>query len=152
MRKPVPNLKTKALDLLARRDYAPLELATKLQKYSNDEAAIKAVIDELIRQRLLDEQRFIENFIQHKSSKYGSRKVKYLLSQKVTDSSVIDEIYRHSNIDELALACQQLTKKFATPPLEAKSQAKYLRFLLNRGFSFSIAQQALQEAFIHSVY
>ncbi len=142
------NLKAKALDFLSRRDYSYQELYNKLQKYSDDLAAIKDVLDEMVAKKFLNEERFIENFIYSKSKKYGSLKVKYLLKSKVNNSELINKIFDEAEIDELSLACQQLLRKFPLPPTDKQMTAKYARFLLTRGFSSSIVQKALKEAYL----
>lgn len=144
--KPI-NLKAKALYFLSRRDYSYTELYTKLQKYTDDNEAIKAILAEMVAKKFLDEKRYIENFIHSKSQKYGSRKIKYLLANKVEDEDLINEVYANTEIDELEVACQQLRKKFDAPPTNIELKAKYMRFLFSRGFSFSIAQKAITSAY-----
>ena len=98
------NLKAKAIDFLSRRDYSYSELYTKLKKYTDDLDAIKAVVDEMLEKKYLNEERFIENFIQSKSKKYGSLKIKHLLHDKVNNRELVNEFYQQAEIDELNIA------------------------------------------------
>lgn len=141
------NLRSKALDFLSRRDYSYLELFNKLKRYTDDEIAIKTILDEMVNKRFLNEERYIESFINTKSQKFGSQKIRYLLSAKVNDPDLINQLYNEANIDELRIACEQLKKKFPTPPKDNKERAKYLRFLLNRGFNYEITNSALRNAY-----
>ena len=136
--KPI-NLRHKALDFLSRRDYSYLELFEKLKKYTEDTDEIKIILDEMVAQKFLNEERYIESFINSKSKKYGSLKVKYLLSNKVNDSSLVSKIYQEQNIDEKDRAKEIWLKKFAGKyPADQKEKAKQIRFMLNRGFSMDI--------------
>lgn len=146
-KKPELNLRAKALDFLSRRDYSYLELFNKLSNYTDDETAIRRVLDEMLSKNFLNEERYIEAFINSKSRKFGSKKIRYLLGSKVSNSDLIDDIYNKAEINELQIACEQLIKKYPSPPQDSKERAKYLRFLLNRGFSYEIINQALSQAY-----
>ena len=54
-KKPELNLRAKALDFLSRRDYSYLELFNKLSKYTDDEIAIRSVLDEMVSKNFLNE-------------------------------------------------------------------------------------------------
>lgn len=146
-KKPELNLRAKALDFLSRRDYSYLELFNKLSKYTDDEIAIRSVLDEMVSKNFLNEERYIEAFINSKSRKFGSKKIRYLLCSKVSNSDLVNDIYSKTEINELQIACEQLVKKYPSPPQDNKERAKYLRFLLNRGFSYEIINQALAQAY-----
>lgn len=142
------DLYHKALDFLARRDYSYHELFIKLHKYSDDEKAIIKVLDEMVAKKFLDEERYIENFIAAKSKRFGSLKIKYLLKSKVDNSELVNRLYQKAQIDEQQIASLALTKKYKSPPENSKEHAKYLRFLLSRGFSMEVAIAALKNAYI----
>lgn len=147
MNKPQINIRSKALDFLSRRDYSYQELYQKLTKYSQDHEEIVNVLNEMVQKKFLNETRYIENFISNKSKKYGSLKIKYLLRNKVTDHELVEEIYKETEVDELDIACNLIGKKYRTPPQDANERAKYIRFLLSRGFSTSIAIKAIESVF-----
>jgi len=141
-KKPV-NLRAKALDFLSRRDYSYQELFNKLKKYSDDDNEIITILDEMVSKKFLNEERYIENFIHSKSKKFGSLKIKYLLNNNVKNSELVNQLYAEAQVDELQTASEQLSKKYRQPPSDNKERAKYIRFLLNRGFSMDIAIQAI---------
>lgn len=147
MNKQQINIRSKALDFLSRRDYSYQELYQKLTQYSEDHDEIVNVLNEMVQKKFLNETRYIENFISSKSKKYGSLKIKYLLSNKVADRDLVEEIYKETEIDELTTACNLISKKYRNPPESANERAKYIRFLLSRGFSTSIAIKAIESVF-----
>ncbi len=133
------NLKNKIIDLLSRRDYSYKELYQKLLKYTEDTELITSVLNEFVGKKIINEERYIENFITNKSKKFGSLKIKYLLENKTTDKELINDIYNDLAIDEDEIAYEQLQKKYKTPPQDQKEYAKYIRFLLSRGFHMKTA-------------
>lgn len=141
--KPI-NLKHKALDLLSRREHSYKELYAKLTKFSEDHEEITAVLTEMVNKKFLNEERYIEAYISSKSRKYGSLKIKYLLHNKVADQDLVNSIYTEANINELQIATELLRKKYTELPTDVNGKAKVIRFLLNRGFNYTIANQAMK--------
>ena len=139
------NLKAKAIDFLSRRDYSYSELYTKLKKYTDDLDAIKAVVDEMVEKKYLNEERFIENFIHSKNKKYGSLKIKHLLHDKVNNRELVNELYQQAEIDELNIAQQIWQRKFHGQVVTtANERAKQIRFMLSRGFSLDLILKLLK--------
>lgn len=142
--KPV-NLKAKAIDFLSRRDYSYSELYNKLKKYSTDLDAIKFVVDEMVSNKYLNEERFIENFIYNKSKKYGSLKVKHLLQTKVSNQELVNDLYQQAEIDELTIARQIWERKFkGEVAISPNDRAKQIRFMISRGFSLDLIFKLLK--------
>ncbi len=141
------NLKSKALYFLSRREYAYQELFTKLKKYSDNESEIRQVLDNLCESGYLSEQRFIKSFINSRSKKHGLLKIKYQLSQKTTDSDLVAQIINDTDFDEVALARELFKKKFGVVATDRAELAKQIRFLQNRGFSYSIIKQVINGGF-----
>ena len=145
--KPLPPLKSKALDLLARRDYAYQELLQRLLQYGYDYEEIQIVLNDLRNKSFINDERYAENLINSKSKRYGSLKIRHLLQQKIADNDLVNESLRNNPTDELATASTLLNRKYRHAPQNYPEQAKYLRFLLSRGFSSSIALKAIKIAF-----
>ena len=137
------NLKGKALYFLSRREYAYQELFTKLKKYSDNENEIRQVLDNLREYGYLSEQRFIQSFINSRSKKHGLLKIKYQLSQKTTESDLVNQIINDNDFDEVALARELFKKKFGVVATDRQELAKQIRFLQNRGFSYFIIKQVI---------
>jgi regulatory protein len=141
------NIKSKALYFLSRREYAYQELFTKLKKYSDNEGEIRQVLDNLRESGYLSEQRFIQSFINSRSKKHGLLKIKYQLSQKTTDSDLVNQIINDTDFDEVTLARELFKKKFGIVATDRQELAKQIRFLQNRGFSYSIIKQVINGSF-----
>mgnify|MGYP000007520343 CR=1 FL=1 len=151
MNQPKPiNLYAKALDFISRRDYSYRELFTKLQKYTDDIEAIKEVLSRMVEQKFLNEERYIENYINAKSQKFGAQRIKYQLMNKVADQELVNDIYQQANIDEFAIAKSIWSRKFhGKQPENTKEKAQQIRFMTARGFSldtiFDIIKSATDE-------
>lgn len=137
------NLNVIALRFLSRRDYSYNELFNKLTKYTDNHDEITKILNSLVSQKFLDDERFITNFIEYKSRKYGSAAIKYRLNQKVNNPELVNQIYQQQQIDELSNAREVWRKKFGNLPQDNAQRAQQIRFLQNRGFSFSIIKQII---------
>ena len=140
-------LKGKALYFLSRREYAYQELFTKLKKYSEDENEIRKLLDSFVQLGYLSEKRFIQSFINSRSKKHGLLKIKYQLSQKTTDSDLVNQIINDTEFDEVAVARELFQKKFGVVAADRNELAKQIRFLQNRGFSYSVIKQVINGVF-----
>lgn len=139
------NLKAKALEFLSRREYAYLELFTKLGKYTEDSDEIKNVLDELQNSGYLSEERYIKSYLNSKSRKSGLAKIKYSLKQKTGNAKLIEKIIKENPIDEYSSAKYLWEKKFGgMVATDQREIAKQIRFLQSRGYSFSIINRVIR--------
>ena len=145
------SLKSKALYFLTRREYAYQELFTKLQKYSDDNDAIIAILDEMIKLGYLSEQRYIEAYLSSKSAKYGLLKIKHNLNQTTSNPQLVTQIINVAAIDEYNTARELWQKKFAIPATDKAQLAKQIRFLLSRGFSYSVIKKVINTSSLDGV-
>lgn len=139
------SLKSIALDLLAIREHSSKELYNKLTKHSDNHDEIIALLEDLQNSKFLSNERFAESFINSKSKKYGSLKIRHMLREKSVSVDIINDVYDESDIDEYQIAYSILCRKYKSLPKDYNEKAKYIRFLLGRGFSSSIASGALDE-------
>lgn len=137
------SLKAKALYFLARREYAYQELYSKLKKYSEDEEEIKSLLDFLRERGWLSEERYIKSYLDSKSKKYGILKIKYALTQKTSNSELVNQVLSENPIDEYSLAYKLWLKKFGAIATERNELAKQIRFLQNKGFSFAVIKKVI---------
>lgn len=134
MRKPEPSLRARALGYLARREHSRLELKRKLTPHAEGEAELEALLDDFEEKGWLSEQRFVEQVVQARSGRYGSRYIAHELRQKGVDETLIEQALPQLQDDELASARVVWEKKFGRLPEDVKERAKQMRFLQGRGF------------------
>jgi regulatory protein len=133
-----------ALDALARRDYASEELRRKLLNKGYDSAVVVQLIERLCAERLLDDRRYLENFVAYHAARgHGPKRVcadlrKLGLHGAQVESSV--DAYP----DWLVQLQRARQKKFgASSPSNYADQQRQARFLAYRGFTGAQIRTAL---------
>jgi len=135
----------KALDLISRREHSRYELMQKLNKrYPETRSLIEEVLDKLIANNILDDERFAEMYINSRARKgFGPKKIEMELSSKHVESFIISSsLEAYDNWIENAK--KELLKKFkGIVPTDYQSKIKQKQFLFNRGFSTQIIDRVL---------
>ncbi|GLX79637.1 regulatory protein RecX [Thalassotalea insulae] len=126
-----------AIDLLSRREHSVKEIVNKLRQRAYAQEEIEQVIEYLLSNNYLCEQRFAESVFRSRINKgYGKRYIENELKQKGLASALISETEEHAAIDWYELAQQSYHKKFGSSAIkDEKDKAKRIRFLQYRGFS-----------------
>jgi regulatory protein len=134
----------KAMDFLARREYARRELAAKLIAAGFDDATASSAVDRLNRDGLQDDRRFVESFIQSRVHQgKGPVRIRVELGQRGIDAPLIDAMLEESDTDWRALASSIRQRKFgAEAPADFREKARQMRFLQYRGFEHAHIQGA----------
>jgi len=135
----------KALDLISRREHSRYELMQKLNKrYPETRSLIEEVLDKLIANNILDDERFAEMYINSRARKgFGPKKIEMELSSKHVESFIISSsLEAYDNWIENAK--KELLKKFkGIVPTDYQSKIKQKQFLFTRGFSTQIIDRVL---------
>jgi regulatory protein len=132
------------MQLLSRRDYAAAELEAKLLSRGFEPAAVAAALERLGAERLLNDGRFLEEFIGSRARRgQGPAKIRMQLRGRGLDAALIDEhLARYPHWADEARRIKQ--KKFgATAPTQYADKARQARFLQSRGFSGAHIRHAL---------
>jgi regulatory protein len=154
-----PSLRGKALQWLAQRDQSRAELRQKLLRWSRarqnpapssgtDEVEVEVevevelepiidrLLDELVADGHLSDQRFIESRLHLRQARFGNRRIEYELAQH---GLKIDAAERQALVaSECSRAARVLAQRFsgADPPsADPRERQKRQRFLAARGFS-----------------
>ena len=135
----------KALDLVSRREHSRHELMQKLDKrYPNSTPIIEDVLDKLEINKILDDERFAEMYLNSRARKgFGPKKIEMELHSKKVDSFFISNaVEAYENW--LENAQRELKKKFKDQkPTDYQSKMKQKQFLFTRGFSSPIIDKIL---------
>ena len=125
-----------ALLLLGRRDYASGELLTKLTVSGYAPEAAQAAIAALREERLLDDSRFLDNFVRaHAGRGQGPARIRQELSVLGFPAADIQAALEDGP-DFTALCREVRARKFgARPPASWAERGRQGRFLQYRGFS-----------------
>ena len=135
----------KALDLVSRREHSRHELMQKLDKrYPNSTPIIEDALDKLEINKILDDERFAEMYLNSRARKgFGPKKIEMELHSKKVDSFFISNaVEAYENW--LENAQRELKKKFKDQkPTDYQSKMKQKQFLFTRGFSSPIIDKIL---------
>ena len=134
--------------LCAQAEHCQQEMRDKIRRWELDETVQNRIIDRLIKERYVDDERYARAFVKDKIryNKWGRRKVQQALWQKRVDADiqqrVLDEIDEKEYLDILRPLLKQKRKSIrATSDYELNQ--KLARFALSRGFTFDLIRQCL---------
>ena len=134
--------------LCAQAEHCEKEMRDKLKRWGVDDAAQDRIIQRLISERYIDDERYAQAFVKDKIryNKWGRRKVQQALWLKHIDPEiqqrVLDEIDDNEYLDVLRpLLLQKRNTVKAQSDYELNQ--KLVRFALGRGFTFDIIRQCL---------
>jgi regulatory protein len=134
------RLKNYFFNIIAKKDYTRAELFKKarLRKYDNE--VINMCLDELENSFLIDDKRYAENYIFHKSQVKGRGWIEIKLRQKGIDKETIQNLFEETEVDTDEIIIKKVDSKYAKTDfttLEDKDKAKIYRYIMSQGFRIS---------------
>lgn len=147
MEKKDQSLKNRAYRLLARREYGRIELSRLLSEHAESPEALTSLLDQLIDDGYQSDERFVESFVRSRVSQgKGTNRIRNELQQRGIDGGMVAEKIMSADVDWFELARAQRVKKFGDEEAkDAKLKAKYMRFLLYRGFTQEQCRYAIKD-------
>ena len=134
--------------ICAQAEHCEQEMRDKMKRWELDEIVQNRVIDRLVKERYIDNERYARAFVKDKIryNKWGRRKVQQGLWMKRIDASiqqqVLDEIDEKEYLDVLRPLLKQKRKGIKASS-DYELNQKLVRFALGRGFTFDIIRQCL---------
>ena len=137
----------KAMDLLARREYAGTELVKKLAGKCYDAGLAEEVVAGLAREGLQSDARFAESFVQSRIGQgKGPVRIRAELVERGLADGILDAALDAVGADWVALARSVREKKFGrSKPKDFAAKAPQMRFLQYRGFESEQIRAAVGE-------
>ena len=135
--------------LCAQAEHCEQEMRDKMKRWEIDETAQNRIIDRLVKERYIDNERYARAFVKDKIryNKWGRRKVQQTLWMKRIDNDiqqrVLDEIDEKEYLDVLRPLLKQ-KRKSTKAANDYELNQKLVRFALGRGFTFDIIRQCLE--------
>jgi regulatory protein len=134
--------------LCAQAEHCEQEMRDKMRRWELDETVQNRIINRLIKERYVDDERYARAFVKDKIryNKWGRRKVQQALWKKRIDADiqqrVLDEIDEKEYVDILRPLLKQKRKSIKAGS-DYELNQKLVRFALGRGFGFDIIRQCL---------
>lgn len=104
-----------------------------------------ALIEDFKQRGWLSEERYAEQIVHARKSKFGSMRVAHELREHGVAEELVEQALAEVRQDELGNARAVWQKKFKTAPKNREEWAKQARFLQGRGFSFELIKKVLNE-------
>jgi regulatory protein len=125
-----------ALDALARRDHASSELRRKLRDKGYDAGIVDELIERLIVEKLLDDRRYLQNFVAYHAARgQGPNRVRADLRKLGLETPDLESSLEDYP-DWVAHLKRARQKKFGTSlPTNYADRQRQARFLAYRGFT-----------------
>jgi regulatory protein len=129
---------------LARRDHAAAELRSKLLERGFDAAIVGELIDRLRGEKLLDDRRYVDNFVAYRAGRgQGPNRIRADLGRLGLDPTAIESALS-AHPGWTAQLNQARQKKFGTSrPTNYADRQRQARFLAHRGFTSAQIRSAL---------
>jgi regulatory protein len=133
-----------ALDALARRDYSSADLRLKLLEKGYDALVVLPLLDALHGEKLLDDQRYLENFVAYHAARgQGPLRIRADLRRHGLEGPLVEECLE-AYPDWIALLKMARLKKFGAKPAKNYAERQVeARFLSYRGFTSAQIRMAL---------
>lgn len=134
--------------LCAQAEHCQQEMRDKMKRWNIDETVQNRIIDRLVKERYIDDERYARAFVKDKIryNKWGRRKVQHALWQKRINDDiqqcVLDEIDEKEYLDVLRPLLKQKRSSIKADS-DYELNQKLVRFALSRGFTFDIIRQCL---------
>ena len=134
--------------LCAQAEHCEQEMRDKMKRWEIDEMAQKRIIQRLVEERYVDNERYARAFVKDKIryNKWGRRKVQQALWMKRIDNDIqqriLDEIDDKEYLDVLRPLLKQKRKSIKADS-DYELNQKLVRFALGRGFTFDIIRQCI---------
>ena len=134
--------------LCAQAEHCEKEMRDKLKRWEIEESAQDRIIQRLINERYIDDERYARAFVKDKIryNKWGRRKVQQGLWLKhiapEIQQRILDEIDENEYLDVLRPLLRQKRKTIKAQN-DYELNQKLVRFALGRGFTYDIINQCL---------
>lgn len=135
--------------LCSRREYCVADVRRKiLSALDGDVRQTEAVIEELVREKYVDDVRYASAFARDKAfiSGWGKEKIRYMLRSKGVAGDIIDEAVSGLDSDKADRRLEKLLEvKYRALKGDSQCRIKMLRFALGRGYHYDEASRMIDE-------
>ena len=134
--------------LCAQAEHCQWEMVEKMRKWDIPEEAQARIMERLVKERYVDDERFARAFAKDKVryNKWGRRKVEQALWQKHIDEDIRKNVLNEIDDEEYLSVLRPLLKqkrKSIKAQNDYELNQKLMRFALGRGFTFDIIKQCI---------
>lgn len=141
------RLFAKGVYLLGMREHSVQEMTDKLTARTEFVDVVLAVVDELLENNYLSNERFAQSYVRSRRNKgFGPVKIRLELKAKGIMSQLIMEHLQAQSPEWIDVAREQYEKKYRHRAQDYKEWTKRARFMQSRGFTMEHIQAVLPSA------
>ena len=141
----IVQVRKKALMLLSKREYSRKKLAEKLGQKINLGPCLDKLLDDLEKDGILSDERYVNAFLSSRKGRYGHIKILYDLKNNGVQAVDLDRAKQILLRDELLRCRRVLHSKYGISISEdVKEIGKRSRFLMSRGFPRIVVEQLVR--------
>ena len=134
--------------LCAKSEYCIFDIKSKMNRWEIDDEMQDSIIEYLLKERYIDETRYVKAFIKNKAiyNKWGKYKIEQALHYKHISKELYAPYLDDINIDESNdILVSLLKQKYKTVKgdCEYEKKGKLIRFALQRGFPYDQIQKCI---------
>ena len=134
--------------LCARSEHCQHDMLEKMRKWGMTDEAQARVMQRLVSERYVDDERFARAFVRDKIqyNKWGRRKVEQALWMKHIDEDIREQVLGEVGDDEYISILRPLLKqkrRSTKAQNDYELNQKLMKFALSRGFTFDIIRQCI---------
>ncbi len=139
----------RAAALCGRQERCISEVKSKLAEWECTAADTELIIERLLLEKFIDEQRFASSFVRSKfrNNKWGRTKIAYMLSQKKIPKCLIEQALLELDEEEYRQVLRDILLQKAKST-KAKSdydrRVKLFRFAASKGYETEVIAQIIQ--------
>lgn len=135
--------------LCSRREYCVSDVRKKaMTALEGDSEAAENVVSALVAEKYIDDLRYATAYAREKAmiSGWGETKIRYMLSGKRIDRSLVDQALTEIDTDKADSRLRKLLEnKAKTLKADPQIRLKLLRFALGRGYQYDDVVRVLQD-------
>jgi regulatory protein len=145
----IKEIRHRAMSLLVRREHSRVELLGKLTRRGFDAAACEGVLDSLVEEDALSDERFTEHYVNYRRERgFGPQRIAEELRKRGVSDVLSDAYCQIGDKDWSLRACALRARRFGeSAPDEYLERARQGRFLSQRGFTAAQVSAALGASF-----
>ena len=137
--------------LCAKAEHCSGEIAEKMQNWGLEEEAKERIINQLIKEKYIDDERFTQSFVNDKITynKWGRRKIEQALYQKRIAKDISNKILDDVPDEEyIKILHPLLTNKMKTITgrSDYERSMKLIKYAMSRGFDMNIIRECIDNA------
>lgn len=142
---------SRAMALCSQKEYNEAGIRNKLKFWGAEPDDMDPIIEELIREKFINDLRFAMAFVRDKVrlNQWGRNKIRYMLSMERVKHSIIDQALEEIDEDLYTETLTELLQKKArelrgeSNPYNKKQ--KLIKFAQGRGFEIDLALKVLKD-------